>query len=39
MWVLAGNGGYALHQFMKVVERVVFAEFTCFLALGDVFNC
>ncbi|CAJ1964123.1 unnamed protein product [Sphenostylis stenocarpa] len=34
MWVLAGSGGYGLDQFMKVVERVVFAEFTCILALG-----
>ncbi|KAK7333506.1 hypothetical protein VNO80_30280 [Phaseolus coccineus] len=34
IWLLAGNGSYALHQFMKVVKRVVFAEFTCILALG-----
>ncbi|XP_027341043.1 NEP1-interacting protein 1-like [Abrus precatorius] len=33
-WVLAGCGGYAFELFMKVVERVVFAEFTCILALG-----
>ncbi|TKY46887.1 NEP1-interacting protein 1 [Spatholobus suberectus] len=34
MWVLAGRGGYGIDLFMKVVERVVFAEFTCILALG-----
>ncbi|KAK7316762.1 hypothetical protein RJT34_00469 [Clitoria ternatea] len=33
-WVLVGRGSYALELFMKIVERVVFAEFTCILALG-----
>ncbi|BAT88636.1 hypothetical protein VIGAN_05218000 [Vigna angularis var. angularis] len=34
VWVLAASGSYELHQFMKLVERLVFAEFTCILAIG-----
>ncbi|XP_061349791.1 NEP1-interacting protein 1-like [Gastrolobium bilobum] len=34
LWVLAGNGGYAVGLFIKAIERVIFAEFTCILALG-----
>ncbi|KAK8468495.1 hypothetical protein PHAVU_006G043600 [Phaseolus vulgaris] len=34
IWLLAGSDSYALHQFMKVLKRLVFAEFTCILALG-----
>ncbi|XP_020230541.1 NEP1-interacting protein-like 1 [Cajanus cajan] len=34
MWILAGSGGYAIDLFMRVVERIVFAQITCFLALG-----
>ncbi|KAK7387087.1 hypothetical protein VNO78_27587 [Psophocarpus tetragonolobus] len=33
MWVLA-SASCGIHLFMKVVEIVVFAEFTCILALG-----
>ncbi|QCD78313.1 hypothetical protein DEO72_LG1g1945 [Vigna unguiculata] len=34
MWLLAASANYALRRFMKVIERVVFAEFTCIVALG-----
>jgi len=39
MWLLAASANYALRRFMKVIERVVFAEFTCIVALGNVLKC
>ncbi|KAK7305114.1 hypothetical protein VNO77_43014 [Canavalia gladiata] len=33
-WLLAGSRSYAFELFMKVVKRVLFAEFTCILVLG-----
>lgn len=34
LWILTESGGYAIGLIMKAIERVVFAEFTCILALG-----